>query len=168
MKFITLLTPLVAAASFLSTPVEAGSAQDVVQLIELVEGTGTQVSVNTNQYDESCKGKHAYYVFEEDKIDLLVVCEDQTNTDSPDEVWEAMAHESMHIAQACVGWEPLMPAKYHPRLLRELRTLAPHYAKTLMDYSGNKKLLELEAFWAELQAPERVIDLFEIACYEEE
>ena len=168
MKFTTLLAPAVAAASFLSAPVEAGSTQDVVRLIELVKGTGTQVSVNTNQYDENCKGRHGYYVYEKDEIDLMVVCEDQTNTDNADEVWETVAHESMHIAQACVGGGPLMPAKYHPRFLRELRTLAPHYAKTLMDYSGNKQLAELEAFWAELQEPAKIIGLFELACYSEE
>ncbi len=168
MKFITLLAPVVAAASFFSAPVNAGSTQDVVRLIELVQGTGTTVSVNTNQYDESCTGKHGYYVYKKDEVDLMVVCEDQTDTDNPDEVWETVAHESMHVAQACVGGGPLMPAKYHPRFLRELRTLAPHYAKTLAGYSGDKQLVELEAFWAELQTPDRVIGLFELACYKQD
>lgn len=168
MKFITLLAPVVAAASFFSAPVNAGSGQDAVRLLQLVEGTGTQVSFNSNSFDESCEGKHGYYVYEKDEIDLMVVCEDQTNTDNADEVWETVAHESMHVAQTCVGGGPLMPAKYHPRFLRELRTLAPHYAKTLMGYSGNKQLVELEAFWAELQAPEKVIGLFELACYKQD
>ena len=147
-------------------PAKAGSHQDSMRLIELVEGTGTQVSFNSNDFDKGCKGHNGYYQFAKDEIDLMVVCKTQTDIKDPDEVWETVAHESMHVAQACVGSSPIMPPEYHPRLLRELRTLAPHYAKQLQDYRGDHQLKELEAFWAELQAPQMVIELFEIACYE--
>ena len=149
-------------------PAKAGSHQDAARLIALVEGTGTQVSFNTNEFDKSCKGKHGYYTFTKDKEDLMVLCKSQTNVKNPDEVWETVAHESMHVAQACVGMKPIMPSEYHPRLLRELRTLAPHYAKQLVGYSGGAQLKELEAFWAELQTPDMVIELFKIACYEKD
>ena len=149
-------------------PAKAGSDQDSKRLIELVQGTGTQVSFNTNEFDKNCKGKHGYYTFTKDKEDLMVVCNGQTDTKDPDEVWETVAHESMHVAQACVGQKPLLPPKYHPRLLRELRTLAPHYAKQLVGYSGAAQLKELEAFWAELQTPSRIIELFKIACYNQD
>ena len=162
---------IVAAASLAALcvgamPAKAGSHQDSMRLIELVEGTGTKVSFNSNSFDESCQGQHGYYSFAKDEIDLMVVCKTQTDTKDPDEVWETVAHESMHVAQACVGSKPILPPKYHPRLLRELRTLAPHYAKQLQGYRGDHQLKELEAFWAELQTPEMVIDLFELACYE--
>lgn len=149
-------------------PAKAGSHQDSVRLIKLVEGTGTQVSFNTNEFDENCETKHGYYTFTKDEEDLMVVCKSQTNIKNPDELWEAVVHESMHVAQACVGSNPIMPSEYHPRLLRELRTLAPHYAKQLVGYSGGAQLRELEAFWAELQEPSMVIDLFTIACYNED
>ena len=151
-----------------ASPAKSGSEQDAKRLIELVQGTGTKVSINTNEFDKSCKGKHGYYTFTENKEDLMVVCRSQTNVDNPDELWETVAHESMHVAQACVGQKPLLPPKYHPRLLRELRTLAPHYAKQLVGYSGAAQLKELEAFWAELQTPSRIIELFKIACYEQD
>lgn len=149
-------------------PAKAGSDQDSRRLIELVEGTGTQVSFNTNEFDKNCKGKNGYYTFAKDKVDYMAVCVGQTDMKNPDEVWETVAHESIHVAQACLGQNPLLPPKYHPRLLRELRTLAPHYAKQLVGYSGAAQLKELEAFWAELQAPSRIIELFKIACYEQD
>ena len=151
-----------------AVPAKAGSHQDALRLIALVEGTGTQVSFNSNEFDEGCKGKHGYYTFTKDKEDLMVLCKSQTNVKNPDEVWETVAHESMHVAQACVGMKPILPSKYHPRLLRELRTLAPHYAKQLVGYSGGAQLKELEAFWAELQTPKVVIDLFTVACYQKD
>ena len=151
-----------------AVPAKAGSHQDAQRLIELVQGTGTQVSLNTNEFDKGCKGKHGYYTFTKDEEDLMVVCRSQTNLENPDEFWETVAHESMHVAQACVGMKPILPPEYHPRLLRELRTLAPHYAKQLVGYSGGAQLQELEAFWAELQTPAMVIDLFKIACYEKD
>ena len=164
---------IIAAASLAALcvgamPAKAGSFQDSKRLIELVEGTGTKVSLNTNDFDEKCENKHGYYSFAKNEIDLMVLCRTQTDIEDPNEVWETLAHESMHVAQACVGSVPVMPAKYHPRLLRELRTLAPHYAEQLQGYRGDHQLLELEAFWAELQTPEMVLDLFELACYEDE
>jgi len=149
-------------------PSNAGSFRDSLSLIDLVKGTGTKVSFNSNSFDPSCEGRAGYYSFVEDEEDVLVVCTSQVDEENPDELWEAIAHETMHIAQACNGFEPVSPAKYHPRLLRELRTLAPHYAKMLVTtYSGEHQLLELEAFWAELQPPETIKQLFTLVCYEQ-
>ena len=139
----------------------------VMTLMKLVEGTGTDVSINSITFDESCTGKAGYYLFEEDVNDLMVVCEDQVNVKNPDELWETVAHESVHVAQACNGGA-YFQAKYRPRMLRELRSLAPHYAKQLMGYRGDHQLEELEAFWAELQTPETVISMVESACYSDD
>ena len=171
MNFIKSAIATASAAAILlagAMPAKAGSYNDVKRLIALVEGTGTKVSFNTNEFDKGCKGKYGYYTFTKDKEDLMVLCKSQTNVKNPDEVWETVAHESMHVAQACAGMKPILPSQYHPRLLRELRTLAPHYAKQLVGYSGGAQLQELEAFWAELQAPKVVIDLFTIACYQKD
>ena len=165
-KSIVAAVSITACSMGNAMPAKAGSHQDSMHLIELIEGTGTQVSFNSNGLDKGCKGHHGYYQFAKDEIDLMVVCKTQTDTKDANALWETVAHESMHIAQACAGHTPIMPPEYHPRLLRELRTLAPHYAKQLSGYRGDHQLKELEAFWAELQTPQMVIELFEIACYE--
>lgn len=146
-------------------PSHAGSLQDSLTLMKLVKTTGTDVSINSNNFDESCTGKAGYYLFEKNVNDLMVVCEDQVNIKNADELWEAVAHESVHVAQACNGGA-YFKAKYHPRMLRELRSLAPHYAKQLMGYRGDHQLKELEAFWAELQTPDTVMEMVKTACYD--
>ena len=160
-----------AAAAFLTIgaalPSQAGSLQDSLTLMNLVKETGTTVSINSNTFDKNCTGKHGYYLFQKDAKDLMVVCEDQVNIKDADELWETVAHESVHVAQACNGGA-YFQAKYHPRMLRELRSLAPHYADQLMGYRGDHQLQELEAFWAELQAPETVISMVTAACYPED
>ena len=151
-----------------ATPVNAGSFQDSLELINLVKDTGTKVSFNSNAYDEHCKDRAGYYSFVENEEDLLVVCTSQIDEENPDELWEVIAHETMHVAQACNGWAPVAPPKYRARLLRELRTLAPHYAKLLVNsYSGQDQLLEMEAFWAELQTPSAIKKLFRLVCYKD-
>lgn len=162
-KFFT-AAALLAIGSAL--PSQAASFQDSLNLIELVEQTGTQVSINTNSFDPSCKGNAGYYQFVKDKVDVLVVCEDQTNTKNSDEMWETVSHEAVHVAQTCNGGA-YFKANYHPRMLRELRSLAPHYAEQLMGYRGDHQLMELEAFWAELQTPETVIKMVTSACFED-
>jgi hypothetical protein len=161
-----------AAAALLTigaaVPVQAGSLQDSLTLMKLVKETGTDVSINSNTFDESCTGKAGYYLFEKDVSDLMVVCEDQVNIKNADELWETVAHESVHVAQACNGGA-YFQAKYHPRMLRELRSLAPHYAEQVTnEYRGNHQLLELEAFWAELQTPETVQEMVAAACYSDD
>lgn len=148
-------------------PAQSGSLQDSVMLMKLVEATGTTVSINKNTFDESCTGKAGYYVFEKNVNDVMVVCEDQVNIKDADALWETVAHESVHVAQACNGGA-YFQAKYHPRMLRELRSLAPHYAEQLIGYRGDHQLKELEAFWAELQTPETVISMIKEACYPED
>ena len=145
-------------------PSQAGSFQDSLKLMDLVKETGTQVSINSNSFDPLCKDKAGYYQFEKGKIDLLAVCRDQVNVKDPNELWETVAHEAVHVAQACNGGAYFKP-EYHPRMLRELRSLAPHYAKMLQTYRGDHQLAELEAFWAELQTPETVISMVQTACF---
>ncbi len=144
-------------------PAKAGSFKDSLKLMEMVEATGTQVSINGNDYDKNCGDNAGYYQFIKDKIDILVVCKDQVDLKNPDELWETVSHESVHVAQACNGGA-YFKAKYHPRMLRHVRAFAPHYAEQLMGYRGDHQLKELEAFWAELQTPETVMEMVESAC----
>ena len=146
-------------------PSQAGSFQDSHKLMKLVEGTGTVVSINTNSHDPNCKGSAGYYAFKKDVEDAMIVCSDQVNVKNADELWETVAHQSVHVAQACNGGV-FFKAKFHPRMLRELRSLAPHYAEQLKGYRGDHQLKELEAFWAELQTPETVMAMVKSACYD--
>ena len=147
------------------TPSSTGSHQDALKLMNLVEKTGTTVSINSNTFDKNCIDKAGYYSYVKDKIDVLIVCEDQVNIKNAVELWETVSHEAVHAAQACNGGT-YFKAKYHPRMLRELRSLALHYAIQLMGYRGDHQLKELEAFWAELQTPETVIEMVETACFD--
>lgn len=164
MNVITKILASVLATAALSSPVSAGSFNDSKQLATLVESTGTLVSFNTNSFDKTCPGKAGYYQYIKDVSDVLVVCTDQVNTDDPDELWETLAHESTHVAQACLG-SMLFQESYHPRIFRSLATKAPHYAKMIDNqYSGDHAIAEAEAFWMELQAPSTVLAIFRKAC----
>jgi hypothetical protein len=75
-----------------------------------------------------------------------------------------MAHESTHIMQACRGGSVIADDSM-PRTFRELRTIAPHYAKLIdRSYPSSDQRLEAEAFWMELQTPDNVIALFRQLC----
>ena len=148
-------------------PAKAGSFNDSDKLIKMIEATGTQFSINSNNFDKSCADKAGYYRYIKDKVDVLVVCSDQVDIENPDELWETVSHESVHVAQACNGGA-YFKSKYHPRMLRHLRAFAPHYAEQLMGYRGDHKLTELEAFWAELQKPEVVMTMLVNACAKED
>jgi hypothetical protein len=93
-----------------------------------------------------------------------VLCRNVVNLADVEAVWEVMAHESTHIMQACTG-STAIAVEYLPRTFRELRTMAPHYAKLIdRDYPSSDQRLEAEAFWMELQAPTTVINLFHSLC----
>jgi hypothetical protein len=66
--------------------------------------------------------------------------------------------------QACTGSTAIADESM-PRTFRELRTIAPHYAKLIdVGYPSGDQRLEAEAFWMELQAPQSVINLYRTLC----
>ena len=70
----------------------------------------------------------------------------------------------MCSSDLCNGGTVIADA-YMPRTVRELRTMAPHYAKLIdRSYPESERRLEAEAFWMELQTPESVIGLFRQLC----
>ena len=164
MNLFKAFTSVLAAAS-IALPVSAGSFSDSKALLEMIEATGTKVSVNTNQFDNVCTDKAGYYQYKKDVIDVLVICQDQVNINDPDELWEVVAHESTHVAQACLG-SNIFEETYLPRIFRALSTKAPHYSKMVdSQYSAEDAIYEAEAFWMELQSPKTVMKVVHQACF---
>jgi hypothetical protein len=60
-----------------------------------------------------------------------------------------------------------MKDTYVPRVLRELQETAPHYYATLMQYKGDHKRIEIEAFWMELRTPQVATDWMLTYCYQQ-
>ena len=141
-------------------PAAANTLADIQRLEELINATGTETQVR-----DDCRANHAGYYERDDKgTARLVVCRNTVDMADVEAVWEVMAHEGTHVMQACTGAAALQDAQI-PRTMRELRSLAPHYAKLLNEgYHPRDQRLEAEAFWMELQAPEVVIGLFESNC----
>lgn len=138
----------------------ANTLADIHRLEQLINATGTETQVR-----DDCKPNHAgYYERDGRRLDRLVVCRNTVDLSDVEAVWEVMAHEGTHVMQACTGGAALQDAQI-PRTLRELRILAPHYAKLIREgYHPRDQRLEAEAFWMELQPPEVVIALFERNC----
>jgi hypothetical protein len=155
------LALLTAAGLGLAPPAAvANTLAHIQQLEELINLTGTETQVR-----DDCGANHAgYYENDGRGLDRLVVCRNTVNMADVEAVWEVMAHEGTHVMQACNGG-PLLQDAQIPRTMRELRSLAPHYAKLIDEsYRPRDQRLEAEAFWMELQAPEQVISLFQQAC----
>ena len=148
---------LIALAPFAA---RASSVEDIRQLETLINAGGTKTVVSS-----SCPPNHAgYYENDGKRINRLVICRRNVDLSDLDAVWEVLAHEATHIMQACAGGAVLADAQM-PRTYRELQTMAPHYAKLInAAYGSGDQRLEAEAFWMELQAPQRVLELFRATC----
>jgi hypothetical protein len=160
--------PLAAAAGLLllaATPLwpagaGASSLEDIRALEDLILAAGVATVVS-----DDCPASHAgYYERDNEGRHRLVLCRNAVNLADIDAVWEVMAHESTHIMQTCTG-STAIADEYMPRTFRELRTMAPHYAKLIAHgYASDDQRLEAEAFWMELQPPQTVINLFRQLC----
>jgi hypothetical protein len=141
-------------------PVAASSLEDIRALEDLILAAGV-----VTQVSDDCPPNHAgYYERDRQGRHRLVLCRNGVNLADIDAVWEVMAHESTHIMQACTG-STAIADEYMPRTFRELRTMAPHYAKLIdAGYASQDQRLEAEAFWMELQTPQTVLSLFRQLC----
>jgi hypothetical protein len=149
-----------ALLSAVAAPGAASSLEDIRALEDLIIGAGVATVVA-----DDCPASHAGY-YEQDRLGRhrLVLCRNEVNLADVDAVWEVMAHESTHIMQACTG-STAIADEYMPRTFRELRTMAPHYAKLIdRSYASGDQRLEAEAFWMELQTPQTVLSLFRQLC----
>ena len=151
---------LTATAALCAPPARAASIEDIRQLENLINRSGTDTIVSSD-----CPPNHAgYYENDGRGIDRLVICRGNVDMGDIEAVWEVMAHEATHIMQACTG-STVIADEQMPRTYRELQTMAPHYAKLIhSQYRSSDQRLEAEAFWMELQTPPVVIELFERSC----
>ena len=154
-----ILTALIASA--VALPSLAASQADINRLTALIEETGTTVA------HEKCKEDIlGYYQFDsEEKIDKLAICTTGTNMQDLNSYWETLAHEATHVMQACQGG-PIIKDTRHPRIIRELKSDAPHYWSIIdSSYGSDDRLVEIEAFWMELQRPGDILFAFEKSCF---
>jgi len=154
-----LLIGLITAATCLAPPVMASTWADTQELIEIVESTGT--TVTSTVCDRNVQGY--YQINTRENIDQITICKNNIDSQDPHAVWEVVAHESIHVAQACLG-ENIFKDTYLPRIFRGLRTEAPHYIRILDQYSSEDRLLEAEAFYSELLTPGDVKSIVKKAC----
>lgn len=153
-----LAAPLLSAG--LAGAAAASGIEDISTLERLINAAGVATVVA-----DACPPRHAGF-YEKDAAgrQRLVLCRAGVDLGDVDAVWEVMAHEATHIMQVCNGGTVIADA-YMPRTFRELRTMAPHYAKLIAgSYPRSEQRLEAEAFWMELQAPDTVISLFRQVC----
>jgi|GEM_PF-330136 len=142
-------------------PAKADSWNDIEDLIELVKSTGTKV-----QKTSECDGQTLGYYQpprEDGSGDRLIFCTNNLDMEDVSAVWEVLSHESAHVMQACnrgLIWQD----KFHPRMLRNLQNVAPHYYQILQAYRGGDKMIELEAFDMELKTASEVKELFFDVC----
>ena len=149
---------LMAALAFSPIPVSATSFSDSKDLIEIVEKTGTEVVFRDN-CDDNIQGKYVYY----ENVDRLTICKNNIDIKDPDELWEVVTHESIHVAQACAG-ETIFKETYLPRIDRTLKTDTPHYWRILQQYPDDHRVMEAEAFYSETLAPDDVKYIVSKAC----
>jgi len=151
---------LLLGATSAPIPAAASSLEDIRALEDLILAAGVATHVA-----DDCPASHAgYYEKAPAGQHRLVLCRNVVNLADIDAVWEVMAHEATHIMQACTG-STAIADEYMPRTFRELRTMAPHYAKLIdRGYPNDDQRLEAEAFWMELQTPPTVMGLFRQLC----
>ena len=139
----------------------ADSWKDIEDLIEMVKSTGTKV-----QKTGECEGNTLGYYQpprEDGSGDRLVFCTNNLDMEDVSALWEVLSHESAHVMQACNGgliWKE----EFHPRMLRNLKNVAPHYYQILQQYRGGDRMIELEAFDMELKTASEVKELFFDIC----
>ena len=158
-------TPAVSAVCLMAGTAQADTNKDIQDFIGLIKQTGTKV-----QKSDKCPGDTYGFYQQPQKDgtgDRIVFCTNNIDLEDTSAVWEVLAHEGAHVMQACNGGL-LWKDEYHPRMLRNLKERAPHYAKILDQYRGRDKMYELEAFDMELKTAQKVKRYFLEFCIEEE
>ena len=147
------------------TPALADSYKQINEFVNLIEKTGTDVVSADCKKDFQVENAHGFYLFDkEEEIDHLVICKDTVAQDDPEAIWETLAHEATHVMQHCLGG-PIINDSHVPRMLRNLKAVAPHYYEILQEYDSDKKRIEIEAFDMELQDPQEVVNTFKYFCF---
>ena len=153
------------AVTLMPGAAKADTDKDIDYLIGLIKQTRTKVEKN-----DKCPGDtYGFYQYpqKDGTGDRLVFCTNNIDLEDTSAIWEVLAHEAAHVMQACNGGL-LWKDEYHPRILRNLKERAPHYANILEQYRGQDKMYELEAFDMELKTAEKVTQYFLKFCTERE
>ena len=157
MRYLIALTTALCAS--LPVSAMAGTWKDINQLSVLVQATGTEIV-----HSECEESAYGYYQYDsENRIDRMTLCTNRLDMDDRNAVWETLAHESTHVAQACLD-DTVFKAEYTPRIFRAIRTEAPHYDRILENYASGDRLVEAEAFYMELRPPIEVKKMIIEAC----
>lgn len=158
------LIATVATVACCWSPAQAQSVADVRELVDLIKGTGTEVVHDTCDNPDM----YGFYVFDKEKgLDGIVLCSNKIDMEDSTAVWDTLAHESVHVMQACNKGENIVKLEKHPTILRELQSSAPHLYGALQGYTGRHKLMEAEAFWMMLRSPDFVKEWFTDFCYKQ-
>ena len=161
MRLGLITTHVLGLVAVMANVAKADTNKDIEDFIELIKQSGTKV-----QKTDKCPGDTYGFYQQPQKDgsgDRIVFCTNNINLEDTSAVWEVLAHEGAHVMQACNGGL-LWKDEYHPRILRNLKERAPHYAKILDQYRGRDKMYELEAFDMELKTAQKVIQNFLEFC----
>ena len=163
MNFKTVaLATAAALTAFVAAPAQARTWANVNELVRLVEATGTTVRVQACEE----RGLYGWYELAHNSQgdivkDEMVLCNTTVRMNDPAHVWETLAHESVHVAQACNGWDPLVP-QHHSFMYDQIR---PEYQRSLQEnYSAEDLPLEIEAFYFEDRPEETVMNIVKGQC----
>lgn len=142
-------------------PVAATTLDHIQRLERLINAAGTETLLSS-----SCPEDHAGY-FESGGpagTGRLVLCANTVDLADSQAVWQVLAHEATHVMQSCTGATAIAD-RLMSRTYRELQLKAPQQIWLLSEgYADADRRLEAEAFWMELQSPERVLEIFRRHC----
>lgn len=167
MKVNPLMLALGAITSFaMGAAVYSTSTTDTytAQLISAVSQAGTDVVFNKcSDAEGELYGRYQYETDDEGFFikDVLTVCTSWTDMTDSDLVWETLAHEATHVAQACDG------VGVSGMTAKELRRgVSGRYDidKLMEIYEPEDHEYEFEAFYMETAPKEDVIQMVTEAC----
>ena len=157
-------TRLIAAAAVLGFNAVTGlyNTVQVNTLKAAVEATGTTIVEKECEQAEDTVTFGWYEVeWKGDKLvtDERVIC---TDAAKGDEYVATLKHEATHVAQACTGWDTVLP-EGTKQLTRELSS-RHDVDELLATYEEEEHAIELEAFYMETKTVDEVTQLVRKWC----
>ncbi|MCT0225222.1 hypothetical protein KQ310_08680 [Synechococcus sp. CS-1328] len=144
-----------ATISLALAPTAAGATnwESIDRLRLLLKRAGVQVV----QRDCGQRGLQGLY---NHGSDTIVICRVHN---SPQAVWNTLAHEATHRMQACRGGA-ITDSTYHRSMAQSLARRSPEDLASLRLYPARERAGELEARYTAQLPPSQVIQLFERYC----
>lgn len=134
------------------------------QLISTISQAGTDVVFNKcSDKKGEIYGHYEYELDDKDNFvkDILTVCTSWTDMSNADRLWETLAHEATHVAQACDG---VGVSGVNAKELR--REISGRYDidKLKARYEPEDHEYEFEAYYMETAPKDEVIQMVADAC----